>query len=80
MTKCYKNSQGYVMVKVLGHPKANSSGVAPVHTLNAERKIGRPLKSNEVVHHRNRNKADNSNSNLRVMDRSAHSKMHKKYD
>ena len=68
------------MVKVPGHPKANASGAVAAHTLNAEKKIGRPLRSNEVVHHKNRNKADNSGSNLRVMDRSNHSKMHRKYD
>ena len=63
-----------------GHPKANSSGAVPAHVLNAERKIGRALGANEVVHHKNRNKADSRQSNLRVMDRDAHASMHKKYD
>jgi len=81
MGRCYKNKDGYVMVSGMhGHKKANSSGAVPAHTLNAEKKIGRSLRANEVVHHKNRNKADNSSSNLRVMTRSAHSKLHKKYD
>ena len=80
MPRVYKNSQGYVKVRVPSHPSADRAGFVSAHTLNAEKKIGRPLKQNEVVHHKNRDKADNRQSNLRVMDRSKHSSMHKKYD
>lgn len=37
-----------------------------VHQTVAERKLGRKLKSWEVVHHRNRNKLDNRPVNLHV--------------
>jgi len=80
MGRCYKNGAGYVMVPGLhGHPKANSSGAVPAHVLNAEKKLGRSLRSGEVVHHNNMNKADNRQSNLRPMkSQSAHMKLHNK--
>jgi len=50
----------------------------PVHRSVAELKIGRNLKKGEVVHHKNRNKQDNSFDNLQVFSsQGAHWKAHK---
>ena len=46
------------------------------HILVAEKKIGRRLHVNEVVHHINGNKLDNSPENLEVITRSEHATMH----
>jgi len=47
------------------------------HRLIAEKKIGRRLKRDEEVHHRNRNKKDNSFFNLEVMKKEDHNWEHK---
>jgi hypothetical protein len=47
-----------------------------IHRIVMEQRIGRPLKSNEVVHHINGNTFDNSIENLVIMDWSEHSKLH----
>ena len=48
----------------------------PVHVLMMEQILGRPLKDNEVVHHINGDKRDNSPENLQVMDRREHGQLH----
>lgn len=51
-----------------------------VHRSVAENKLGRKLKPNEVVHHKDRNKTNNSYDNLHVFpNQNAHDKAHK-YD
>ena len=47
-----------------------------VHRTLGEKIIGRKLKSNEVVHHKNRDSLDNRRSNLQVMTVSEHMKEH----
>lgn len=69
MAQMYKDSDGYWRFK-------DSNKL--VHRWKAEKKIGRPLRDHEVVHHRNERKTDYSEGNLAVMSRSFHSKMHKK--
>jgi hypothetical protein len=64
--------------KKTGYRKFKDSGKS-VHRWVAEKKIGRELNASEVVHHKNRNKLDNSPQNLRVLpNQKEHYKLHKK--
>ena len=53
-------------------------GTKREHTILAEQEIGRKLFPNEVVHHLDFNKLNNSLNNLVVLTRSEHSKLHLK--
>ena len=46
------------------------------HRFKMEKKLGRKLRYNEIVHHRNGKKLDNHVSNLRVESRIEHPKEH----
>lgn len=70
--------QGYVEIKRQTHPNAKKSGYVPVHRLVMSDHLGRPLAHNEVVHHLNGDRADNSLENLVLMTRSDHHSHHHK--
>lgn len=60
------NKDGYILVYCPGHPNAVRPSRCYVleHRLVMSQHLGRPLKREEVVHHINKNKADNRLSNL----------------
>jgi len=56
------------------HPKASDFGYVLFHRLVVENFLGRLLKDNEVVHHKDEDKKNNDPSNLQVMDKKEHCK------
>jgi transposase-like protein len=75
--KGYKvKDSGYVCILSPSHPRADKVGYVPEHTLVMEKRIGRYLKENEVVHHINGIKGDNRIENLKLMTVFQHKCMH----
>ena len=56
----------YEYVICRGHPRANKDGSVYKHVLVAEEKIGRYLFPEEVVHHIDENKLNNTSDNIMV--------------
>lgn len=57
---------GYIMYYLPKHHLANKSGKVYQHMIAAEQMLGRKLKPEEVVHHNDRNRKNNSFDNLIV--------------
>lgn len=78
------NKNGYVVIEDNTHHKSfdTGTGINGVyeHQLIAEDLIGRNLKENEVVHHLDNNRSNNSPDNILVLDNSQHSKLHRWLD
>lgn len=72
------NNNGYVYVRIPEHPRATSTGYVYEHQLVAENKLGRMLNPDEVVHHLDHNRKNNSPENLLVMTNSEHARLHAK--
>lgn len=73
--KTWITEAGYVEVRLPGHPHARNGRVME-HVVVAEDMLGRSLRPDEHVHHRNGNKRDNTPSNLQVLTASEHAKLH----
>ena len=58
------------------HPRRTKNNYVLLHRVVVENAIGRLLADNEVVHHKDHNRFNNSPDNLEVMTRSAHAKLH----
>lgn len=78
-----KNSRilnGYVVIYRPDHPKAMTSnvwnGYIYEHIVMAEEDIGRPLNEDEEVHHLDLDRSNNRPSNLIVLSKKAHRKLH----
>ena len=81
------SNYGYVLIYNPEHKRANYAGYVFEHILVMEKHIGRSLKyygfkdkRNEVCHHIDRNKQNNSIENLQLMTDSEHIKLHIKED
>lgn len=74
--KSYYTKEGYKQVYAPNSSEARENGYAPKHRLVMSEKLGRPLGYDEIVHHKNGNKRDNRASNLRLVTRSEHHKIH----
>ena len=68
----YKTAMGYIQVHQPDHPSASKTGYVMEHRLVMEKVLGRYLERHEVVHHKNRLKADNRPENLEVMSKKQH--------
>ncbi|MBT6047822.1 MAG: HNH endonuclease [Candidatus Scalindua sp.] len=66
------DKDGYVLIISPDHPNKNAFGYVREHRLVVEKKIGRYLKRNEIVHHIDGNKQNNDISNLKYMSKSEH--------
>jgi hypothetical protein len=64
------DGDGYWRIKV------GRNNWRPEHIVVAEKEIGRRLKVNELVHHRNGNKGDNTPFNLQVLIKQKHGELH----
>lgn len=58
------------------HPNAIKFGYVLYHRIVMENHLNRLLNPNEVVHHKDGDKKNNNISNLEIMNRSKHSRMH----
>lgn len=76
MEKIYMN--GYVIIHNPNHNRAMQNGYVYEHILIAEIMLGRKLKDDEVVHHEDENRSNNSRDNLYVFATKAdHVRYHK---
>ena len=74
--KGYFMENGYKRVLIPYGERTDSNKYIMEHRLIMEKHIGRKLKDDEVVHHKNRNRGDNRISNLQVMTYAEHSAHH----
>jgi len=70
-------ADGYVLIYRPHHPNAQCTGMILEHRWVMSKHLGRALLKNEVVHHKNGNRADNWLRNLELYDRSEHMKHHR---
>jgi hypothetical protein len=68
--------EGYLMVKVYGHPLLPDGTKIAQHRLKMINRIKRLLRKDEVVHHIDENIMNNRISNLQLMTKSEHSRIH----
>ena len=72
------DANGYIMIFMPQHHRANSWGVVYEHIIKAEEMLNRPLKDEEIVHHRDGNRANNAYNNLLVFHtKSDHTRFHR---
>lgn len=75
-SKRRKAGTGYIQLYKPNHPMANKIGYVYEHRLIVSQKIGRVLKTEEIVHHLNGVKDDNRPENLALTTRIGHEDFH----
>lgn len=70
------SSHGYIMVHTPEHPYCDARGYVYEHRLVMEKHLGRYLSPEEVVHHIDEDKTNNTLNNLMLMTNSEHVKLH----
>lgn len=73
-----KSADGYVKIYFPDHPYSSKDGYIMEHILVMECLIGRYIKDDEVVHHKNGIRDDNRKENLELMTFKEHSAYHLK--
>ena len=73
-----QRQDGYICVYVPNHKNATKEGYVMEHILIMEHHIGRYLKDDEVVHHKNKIRNDNRIENLQLMTFKEHAGFHMK--
>lgn len=71
-----RRADGYIAIHFPDHPKSNKDGYIMEHDLIMECFIGRWLKDDEVVHHKNKIRDDNRIENLQLMTFKEHARLH----
>lgn len=74
--KKFVSKGDYYYAVVPGHPNANKNNYVLAHRIIMENHLGRLLDSDEVVHHKDGNKKNNSITNLQVMTAKDHCSHH----
>ena len=68
----------YKYAVVPEHPKATKNNYVLLHRIVMENYLGRLLEDNEIVHHKDHNKKNNSIDNLELMNKEVHAYLHNK--
>lgn len=72
-----KMAKGYIFLKVPNHPRSKPGGYIAEHTLVMEKVVSRYLTKEEVVHHIDFNRRNNTPENLFLCVRKKHNELHK---
>ena len=70
-------SNGYVLVRDVDGIYGKRDAKVPEHRLVMAKKLGRPLSTNEHVHHIDLDKTNNDPSNLKIMTAAEHGAIHR---
>lgn len=74
----YRTTKGYILAWKPEHPNTSKTGYMMQHRLVMEASLGRLLRPDEVVHHKNGVKDDNRLRNLELMAKRKHDGLPKK--
>ncbi len=75
--EAFINSKGYMLIYRPSHPCAMYHGYVYEHRLVVEEKIGRFLKIDEEVHHKDDDRLNNHPDNLEIVSEKDHQRLHK---